>query len=236
MTQRGDQGWRFLKDWLPAHGAGSLCGKAISKETVSTIGEQRRSNYALQPMTREAFLELVTADQPDAPPYFTHDAVLNSRERPTLDQALARELRPLTIDELLAEARSGLDRLAPAEALAEQRDGALLIDTRSREERGRAGVIPGSLHIPLSVLEWRVDPDYDPAHHNRHVTGLEQRLVLVCAHGYSSSLAAARLRQLGFERATDVDGGFTAWAAEGLPVQPAPELDVAVPGMGDPDG
>ena len=65
----------------PAHGAGSLCGKAISKETVSTIGEQRRSNYALQPMTKEAFLELVTADQPDAPPYFTYDAVLNSRER-----------------------------------------------------------------------------------------------------------------------------------------------------------
>ena len=91
----------------PAHGAGSLCGKAISKETVSTIGEQRRSNYALQPMTREAFLELVTADQPDAPPYFTYDAVLNSREHPTLDQALARELRPLTIDELLAEQARG---------------------------------------------------------------------------------------------------------------------------------
>src|SRR4029079_12715209 len=65
----------------PAHGAGSLCGKAISKETVSTIGEQRRANYALQPMSREAFGEIVTADQPDAPPYFTYDAVLNSRER-----------------------------------------------------------------------------------------------------------------------------------------------------------
>src|SRR5439155_14475000 len=82
----------------PAHGAGSLCGKAISKETVSTIGEQRAANYALQPMSKEAFIELVTADQPDAPAYFTYDAVLNSRERPTLDEALARELKPLTID------------------------------------------------------------------------------------------------------------------------------------------
>ena len=73
----------------PAHGAGSLCGKAIGKETVSTIGEQRRVNYALQPMTKTAFVELVTADQPDAPAYFTYDAVLNSQERPTLDEALA---------------------------------------------------------------------------------------------------------------------------------------------------
>src|SRR5712692_5053012 len=86
----------------PAHGAGSLCGKALSKETVSTIGEQRRLNYALQPMTKSAFVDLVTADQPDAPPYFTYDAVLNSKERPTLDEALAREVNPLTLDQLLA--------------------------------------------------------------------------------------------------------------------------------------
>src|SRR5262245_57445555 len=64
----------------PAHGAGSLCGKALSKETFSTIGEQRRSNYALQPMSKAAFVDLVTADQPQAPAYFTYDAVLNSRE------------------------------------------------------------------------------------------------------------------------------------------------------------
>ena len=76
----------------PAHGAGSLCGKALSKETFSTIGEQRRSNYALQPMSKAAFVELVTADQPDAPAYFTYDAVLNSQERPTLDETLAREV------------------------------------------------------------------------------------------------------------------------------------------------
>lgn len=114
----------------PAHGAGSLCGKAISQETVSTIGEQRRANYALQPMSREAFLELVTADQPDAPPYFTYDAVLNSRERQTLEQALARELRPLTIDELLAGQKNGvqiLDTRDPAEFAAAHLAGSVNI-------------------------------------------------------------------------------------------------------------
>src|SRR4029077_5118078 len=86
----------------PAHGARSLCGKALSKETVSTIGEQRRLNYALQPMTKAAFVDLVTADQPEAPPHFTYHAVLTSQERPTLDEALARELTPITLDQVLA--------------------------------------------------------------------------------------------------------------------------------------
>lgn len=114
----------------PAHGAGSLCGKAISKETVSTIGEQRASNYALQPMSQTAFIDLVTADQPDAPAYFTYDAVLNSRERPTLEQALARELRPLTIDALLAEQARGsqvLDTRDPAEFAAAHLVGSINI-------------------------------------------------------------------------------------------------------------
>src|SRR5262245_28721422 len=84
----------------PAHGAGSLCGKALSKETFSTIGEQRRSNYALQPMSKAAFVELVTADQPQAPAYFTYDAVLNSQERPTLDETLNR-VNALTLDHVL---------------------------------------------------------------------------------------------------------------------------------------
>src|SRR5437763_12809900 len=91
----------------PAHGAGSLCGKAISKETVSTIGEQRRVDYALQPMSKAAFIDLVTADQPDAPPYFTYDAVLNSKERPTLDEALAAGLKPMTLDQVLELQRAG---------------------------------------------------------------------------------------------------------------------------------
>ena len=117
----------------PAHGAGSLCGKAISKETVSTIGEQRRLNYALQPMSKQAFIELVTADQPEAPPYFTYDAVLNSQERPTLDEALGRELQPLSLDKVLES----------------QAHGAQILDTREQEEFAAAH-LAGSLNIGLS--------------------------------------------------------------------------------------
>lgn len=142
-----------------------------------------------------------------------------------------------TIADVLAEARAQLDRLEPEQALAAQRDGALIVDTRSHDERRRWGVIPGSLHIPLSVLEWRVDPAADPAYRNAHVEALDQWLVLVCAHGYSSSLAAARLQEIGFAHATDLDGGFAAWKERGLPVVEAPPLDEsATPGMGGPDG
>ena len=115
---------------IPAHGAGSLCGKALSKETFSTIGEQRRSNYALQPMSKAAFVDLVTADQPDAPPYFTYDAVLNSQERPTLDEALAREVNPMTLDHLLALQAVGaqiLDVRDPAEFAAAHLAGSINI-------------------------------------------------------------------------------------------------------------
>ena len=102
----------------PAHGAGSLCGKALSKELSSTIGEQRRSNYALQPMSKAAFVDLVTTDQPDAPPYFTYDAVLNSRERQTLDEALSRELTPLDLESVLQAAASGAQLLDTRDAVA----------------------------------------------------------------------------------------------------------------------
>lgn len=141
-----------------------------------------------------------------------------------------------TVDDLLVEARSRLDRLEPEEALAAQKDGALLIDTRSQDERRRTGVIPGSLHVPLSVLPWRLDPASDPAYRSPYIEGLEQRLVLVCEHGYSTSLAAAMLQDLGFSRATDLSGGFSAWHERGLPVRPAPEVDEgATLGMGPPD-
>lgn len=116
----------------PAHGAGSLCGKALSKETVSTLGEQRRSNYALQPMSKEAFVAVVTADQPEAPAYFTYDAVLNSQEHPTLEQALAREMNPLTLDDVLAL----------------HANGAQVLDTRDPAEFGAAH-LAGSVNIGL---------------------------------------------------------------------------------------
>jgi glyoxylase-like metal-dependent hydrolase (beta-lactamase superfamily II)/rhodanese-related sulfurtransferase len=91
----------------PAHGAGSLCGKNLSTDTVSTIGVQRRYNYALQAMSREEFVRVVTADQPDSPAYFTYDAVLNAKERPTLDQALDEGLRPLSLEAMLELAGRG---------------------------------------------------------------------------------------------------------------------------------
>jgi glyoxylase-like metal-dependent hydrolase (beta-lactamase superfamily II)/rhodanese-related sulfurtransferase len=85
----------------PAHGAGSLCGKNLSRETFSTLGVQRQYNYALQPMSREEFTEVVTAEQPDAPAYFTYDAVLNTKERPTLERSLEHALTPLTLDAVI---------------------------------------------------------------------------------------------------------------------------------------
>lgn len=90
----------------PAHGAGSMCGKNLSSETFSTIGQQRRQNYALQPMSRDEFVATVTADQPQAPAYFAYDAAMNQRERPTLDVRLA-DLRPLTLDAVLERQNAG---------------------------------------------------------------------------------------------------------------------------------
>lgn len=141
-----------------------------------------------------------------------------------------------TIHDLLRDARTRLVRLEPAEALEAQGAGALLIDTRSSDERRVDGCIPGALHIPRSVLEWRLDPDAHPAYRSAYVSSLEQRLVLVCSHGLSSSLAAATLQDLGFTGATDMAGGFVAWRDEGLPVCAASPVDAtAVPGMGAPD-
>lgn len=122
----------------------------------------------------------------------------------------------LTIREMLEEARSHLVRLRPAEAQAAHREGALLVDTRSQDQRMEEGTVPGSVHIPLSVLEWRVDPDSGYQH--PAIDSFDDLIVLICEGGYSSSLAARRLQQLGFWRATDVIGGFQAWRHAHLPV------------------
>jgi rhodanese-related sulfurtransferase len=121
------------------------------------------------------------------------------------------------IDDVLAAAQARLHRLTPAEAAAAMRLGATLIDTRDGDHRSRDGRIPGSVHIPLSVLEWRVDPT--SGHQSPALAGREDRLVLICDEGYSSSLAAVRLHDLGFANTTDVIGGFVAWVAAGLPVE-----------------
>ncbi len=144
-------------------------------------------------------------------------------------------MRRKTIDELLEESRRRLERVEPEQAFEAMHAGALLIDLRSHDERDRNGVVPGSLHIPRSVLEWRVDPD--SAHRNPAVDGLDQRLILFCSEGFSSSLAAATLHELGFENATDIIGGFAAWRAASLPVRPASAAPTAalLPGMNPPE-
>jgi len=102
----------------PGHGAGSACGRSLGSETVSTIGDQRRLNYALQEMDEAAFIGLVTADQPDAPPYFSHDADLNKRERPTLEQSLARSLIALDLSESLRQVNAGAQLVDSRDAAA----------------------------------------------------------------------------------------------------------------------
>jgi len=123
-----------------------------------------------------------------------------------------------SIEQLLAEARARLRRLEPATALTAQGEGAILIDLRCADERRENGIIPGSVHVPLSVLFWRLDQTsgYD----DPRLSDPTREVVLLCADGYSSSLAAATLQDLGFDRATDVIGGFTAWAGAGLPLEP----------------
>ena len=281
----------------PAHGAGSLCGKALSKETVSTLGEQRRTNYALQPMSKEAFISVVTADQPDAPPYFTYDAVLNSQERPTLEETLAR-LNPMTLDDVLAlqsagaqildtreasefaaahlagsiniglggqyatwagtvlerehpiviiadpgrenEAATRLGRIgfdhvagylkdgllslsarpeltvtterlsAPfAAALLASDQAPLAIDVRAPREREQKR-IAGSLAMPLNHLTENLDK-----------LPKDRPLLVYCAGGYRSSIAASLLGRNGFDRVSEIAGGMAGWEAANLPVQTA---------------
>jgi len=285
----------------PAHGAGSLCGKAISKETVSTLGEQRRTNYALQPMSKEAFIQVVTADQPDAPAYFNYDAVLNSEERPTLDQALALGMNPMTLDVLLEFQAAGaqildtrdpvefaaahlagsiniglagqyatwagtvLDRMHPIVIIADPgreseaairlgrigfdhvagylKDGLQslksrpeltviterlsapfaaellssdqppqVIDVRALREREQKG-IAGRLGIPLNHLVEKLG-----------TLSKDQLLLVYCAGGYRSSIAASLLQRNGFDHVSEIAGGIAGWEAANLPIQTAQVL------------
>lgn len=123
-----------------------------------------------------------------------------------------------TIDEVLAAARTRLRRLSPAEAFAEFSRGAVLVDIRPQAQRAREGEIPGAVIVERNVLEWRFDPASDAR--LPWVHGYDQRLIVFCSEGYTSSLAAAALKDLGLAGATDIIGGFMAWAAAGLPACP----------------
>ena len=124
-----------------------------------------------------------------------------------------------TLDELLAAASARIQRLVPQEALDAVESGALLVDIRSDVDRERDGIVPGALHIPRTVLEWRLAGD--GAWRNPHIGGADRQVVLLCDHGCSSILAAANLVELGFSRAGDVIGGYEAWRAAGLPTASA---------------
>ena len=126
-----------------------------------------------------------------------------------------------TVNDLLASSRARIERLQPHEVLAAAGAGAIVIDTRCTEQRRETGAIPGSVHVPLSVLYWRLDPA--SGSRDAGLADLDRQVILVCAHGYSSSIAAATLRDLGFARAADLAGGFEAWQAAGLPIDAVPD-------------
>ena len=175
----------------PAHGAGSLCGKNLSSETVSTMGEQRRFNYALRPMSRDQFIALVTADQPDAPAYFTYDAILNTRERTTLDANLSHVLQPVPVAEFLQ--------------LAETNDseGAQVVDVRHPETFAR-GHLRGAINIGLDgqFATW-AGTILDPS-----------RPILLIAEPGRESEAALRLGRIGFDQVLGyLDHGMESLAA-----------------------
>ncbi|HXE06849.1 MAG TPA: MBL fold metallo-hydrolase [Acidobacteriaceae bacterium] len=170
----------------PAHGAGSLCGKNLSSDTVSTLGDQRRMNYALQPMSKDEFVRLVTADQPDAPEYFTFDAVLNTRERVTLDANLARVLQRVSLDEVL-----GLgDR------------GAQMLDVRDAADYAK-GHLAGSINIGLGgqYATWAGT-----------LLNRTRPIVIIAEPGREQE-AALRLGRIGFDHVYGyLEGGMSALA------------------------
>jgi len=157
----------------PAHGAGSLCGKNISSDTVSTLGEQKKFNYALQPMSKDEFIKIVAADQPDAPAYFTYDAILNTRERSTLETTLQQSLHPLSLDEVLA--------LSPAEVQ--------LLDVRDATEYAKVHMT-GTLNIGLGgqYATWAGT-----------ILDSSRPIVIIAEPGREQE-AALRLGRIGFDR------------------------------------
>ncbi len=129
-------------------------------------------------------------------------------------------MSPRTVDELLAEARTRIRRLSPAQTAEAISRGALVVDIRPVAQRQREGEVPGAVIVERNVLEWRLDPA--GPHRMAEVTGHDQEIVVVCSEGYASSLVAATLVEMGFASAADLDGGFQAWAAAGLPVVTRP--------------
>lgn len=183
----------------PAHGAGSACGRNISRERSSTIGEQRRTNYALRAMPRDAFITLMTSDLPDAPTYFSMDAEINRKGAGMLSDI---EVGPLT----------------PQEVNVRLQQGAMVLDVRESTEFAN-GHVPGSLNIGLkgNYASWSgslVKPDH--------------RLIIVAGGKDEVDEAVMRLARVGLENVAGyLDGGILAWNAAGLEVETTPQMSVA---------
>jgi hydroxyacylglutathione hydrolase len=176
----------------PAHGAGSLCGRQMSSEHSSTIGKEKMSNYALRPSSREEFVKLLTAELPERPGYFALDVEINRSDAPPL-----RELAPIP-------------PLSPAEVLAKQKQGAIVLDTRPAKEFG-ASHIPGSIQIGLAgqYASWAAI-----------VLGLDSEILLVAEDEEKVAESRLRLTRVGIERVTGyLEGGIAAWIRANLPVQ-----------------
>ncbi len=189
----------------PAHGSGSLCGRNLSSDKVSTMGVQRRGNYALQWMTKEEFIRLVTADQPDAPPYFTYDAVLNTRERTLLDRNLEQVLHPIELDEVL--------RMGDA--------GTQILDARDPAEYAK-GHLAGSINIGLGgqYATWAGT-----------VLDRSKPIVIIAEPGREQE-AALRLGRIGFDHVKGyMNGGMEALA--GRPDLVWPTERVSAPMLAD---
>lgn len=279
----------------PAHGAGSLCGKKLGAEATSTMADQKQYNYALQPMSKDEFKRMITTDQPEAPDYFVHDAILNRQERETLQASMRESLKPLALDTVLGMRDDGLqlvdtrdsadfagahlqgsinvslggwyaswagtllDKSKPIVVVAEpgqeeesimrlgrigydqvagyleggvkalhtrpeclavtnrvtarsliewrQADNApLVVDVRTEKEV-REAFIGDSINIPLNHLVER-----------KEELPVNRPIVVHCASGYRSSIAASLLQREGFENVFDLVGGIAAWKATDLPV------------------
>ena len=134
----------------------------------------------------------------------------------------ARPSGARSIDELLSAARARIARIGPQEAARRVAAGAVLVDIRPAAQRAAEGEVPGAMAVERNVLEWRFDPASDAR--LDVATGFDVDVVVLCSEGYTSSLAADALRSLGLHRATDVIGGFSAWAAAGLPTVGGPSL------------
>jgi len=136
----------------------------------------------------------------------------------TSDRAARRDADASAISRHLERSRAGLERLTPERAFDEVRHGALLVDTRTFEQRRVQGDVPGAMRIDRTVFEWRLDPTGPWC--IPEVSGTDGRIIVMCRQGFSSSLAAASLQSIGLTKATDIIGGFEAWRDAGLPVTP----------------